>query len=711
MTVEYRDETPFTGDNHTPTELANAIRTKKYGKDVREPIAQLADKLDSAIKGQNIGNVVATPTKVFANLSALQSAYPTGADGVMVTVDNGHKYFWQDNDWVDGGEYQTAGSPLNDRSWIYWFDDNIEFKEPSFPLSGFNLNNANFAIYGPSYIDYPKGYIEISAQDIISSALNPKQSLSEEIEKGTFKVSGHTVVGNDYIIYYDITTKQIVTSSWGKYNSMKNGDIPIFGSMYGIPVGLLADAFFKFKFRNEISDNTKYRKHAYIHWWYHIFPNVELVDDNTLEVIFPEKQNGFTLYSEYKNIDIYLSELFEMLESQNGNADISANWNQDTRTLTVVNGMIVLNLESGEMHWEKSGYYLKENEATLLSNNFRNGTGGLAIDDILIQKEISHEKTESRNDIPKYWREHLDDKITEIQKNQVEASLNSLSFLWITDSHWARNDKNSPGLIGEVMKRTNTNIIVHGGDVITGADQESMIKDAMNSLNELSCNYFMPIVLGNHDPNTYGDKLFNYSEMFNLFSSPKSNNNFEFVDYPNSFAWKANFTRKDGVGQKVYAFAFDTYNTSNVTANQIQAFIDLCKQDGYVLVFMHWALDNGAWSGTSQAIDILIDDINSRRNMSTVGKYGDFDLAGVRAKVVMNLSGHEHQDNSRITAGGTPHVVTTCDAGRLQYNESIKYVKGTTTEQAFDVFTIDFDKKTIKEVRIGRGQDRQYTFA
>lgn len=34
MTIEYRDETPFTGDDHTPTELANAIRTKKYGKDV-----------------------------------------------------------------------------------------------------------------------------------------------------------------------------------------------------------------------------------------------------------------------------------------------------------------------------------------------------------------------------------------------------------------------------------------------------------------------------------------------------------------------------------------------------------------------------------------------------------------------------------------------------------------------------------------------------
>lgn len=107
MVVEYRDETPFTGENHTPTELANAIRTKKYGKDVREPIAQLADKLSNAVLGQNVGNVVATPTKVFDNLAELQKTYPNGADGVMVTVDNGHKYFWQNNDWVDGGNYQT----------------------------------------------------------------------------------------------------------------------------------------------------------------------------------------------------------------------------------------------------------------------------------------------------------------------------------------------------------------------------------------------------------------------------------------------------------------------------------------------------------------------------------------------------------------------------------------------------------------------------
>lgn len=109
MTVEYRDDTPFTGNNHTPTELANAIRTKKDGKDVREPIAQLAEKLSNAVLGRNIGNVVAAPTKVFGSLAELQKAYPNGADGVMVTVDDGHKHFWQNGTWVDGGVYQASG--------------------------------------------------------------------------------------------------------------------------------------------------------------------------------------------------------------------------------------------------------------------------------------------------------------------------------------------------------------------------------------------------------------------------------------------------------------------------------------------------------------------------------------------------------------------------------------------------------------------------
>lgn len=109
MAVNYRDNTPFEGDNHTVGELAEAIRTKMYGVDVRESIAQAVEKMENWTKGASIGEIVATPTKVFDNLSALQSAYPNGTDGVMLTTDNGHKYFWQNNAWTDGGVYQSDG--------------------------------------------------------------------------------------------------------------------------------------------------------------------------------------------------------------------------------------------------------------------------------------------------------------------------------------------------------------------------------------------------------------------------------------------------------------------------------------------------------------------------------------------------------------------------------------------------------------------------
>lgn len=108
MAVNYRDNTPFEGDNHTVGELAKAIRTKMYGVDVRESIAQAVEKMENWAKGNNVGSIVATPTKVFDDLEALQSAYPNGAEGVFLVVEDGHKYIWSNNSWIDAGAYQAA---------------------------------------------------------------------------------------------------------------------------------------------------------------------------------------------------------------------------------------------------------------------------------------------------------------------------------------------------------------------------------------------------------------------------------------------------------------------------------------------------------------------------------------------------------------------------------------------------------------------------
>lgn len=134
MAVNYRDNTPFEGDNHTVGELANAIRTKMYGVDVRESIAQAVEKMENWTKGNNIGQIVATPTKVFDDLEALQSAYPNGADGVMVTIDNGHKYYWSNNQWKDGGAYQSEGNAEVENARIW--DDGTESPDLKSSITG-----------------------------------------------------------------------------------------------------------------------------------------------------------------------------------------------------------------------------------------------------------------------------------------------------------------------------------------------------------------------------------------------------------------------------------------------------------------------------------------------------------------------------------------------------------------------------------------------
>lgn len=54
------------------------------------------------------GVIDGSPKGVYANLSALQTAYPSGASGVYLTSDNGHWYYWNGSAWTDGGVYQSS---------------------------------------------------------------------------------------------------------------------------------------------------------------------------------------------------------------------------------------------------------------------------------------------------------------------------------------------------------------------------------------------------------------------------------------------------------------------------------------------------------------------------------------------------------------------------------------------------------------------------
>lgn len=56
----------------------------------------------------SISGIVSIP-ETFADLAAIKSKYPNGANGIMVAADNGHKYIWNNGSWVDAGVYQAVG--------------------------------------------------------------------------------------------------------------------------------------------------------------------------------------------------------------------------------------------------------------------------------------------------------------------------------------------------------------------------------------------------------------------------------------------------------------------------------------------------------------------------------------------------------------------------------------------------------------------------
>lgn len=63
--------------------------------------------LDSKVNSQTSGS----PRGVYATLSALQTAKPTGDTGIYVVAGTGNWYYWNGTAWTSGGVYQSTGVP------------------------------------------------------------------------------------------------------------------------------------------------------------------------------------------------------------------------------------------------------------------------------------------------------------------------------------------------------------------------------------------------------------------------------------------------------------------------------------------------------------------------------------------------------------------------------------------------------------------------
>lgn len=103
-----------------------------------------------------------------------------------------------------------------------------------------------------------------------------------------------------------------------------------------------------------------------------------------------------------------------------------------------------------------------------------------------------------------------------------------------------------------------------------------------------------------------------------------------------------------------------------------------------------------------------------KETVVTTGGYDsvsvDVDFSNAKGNLVGYFAGHVHVDNNTVT-GGVPVITTRCD-GKQENTDALKAerVEGTTTEQSFDVFTVNTKTKTIHATKIGAGSDRTISY-
>lgn len=319
-----------------------------------------------------------------------------------------------------------------------------------------------------------------------------------------------------------------------------------------------------------------------------------------------------------------------------------------------------------------------------------------------------------------------------------------VQFVFLTDHHANSNGQQfrSKPLMDYIFDNTLCDMFVNGGDVVNGLTGSSrqtslqytkQVRQYWNALIPDACELSL-MVAGNHDggaawnPNTGclidQDTLFREAPFRRLAGNVVFDPNGKFQYYVDDGYHKVrwlvcNWANGVNIGDwdESKTFLVDGENPTNMYAFIASALQSL--EDGWtVVLFNHIILQSSDMADQITAIETLCD---AYKNRSTVTAYSlTYDFSGAGGSIAAIIGGHSHFDHFFSTSGGIPVILTTTDNCTQQYvpdfanntasMDSTIRQSGTTDEQAFDVFTIDTENKTIVTTRIGYGTDRNWTY-
>lgn len=383
-------------------------------------------------------------------------------------------------------------------------------------------------------------------------------------------------------------------------------------------------------------------------------------------------------------------------------------------------------------------------------------TKGMARGNLKLIEELQNKIEKiGATEIPEYWQEHIETKITTIKNLHKQFGKDCFSFIFMTDIHYPSNlGKLSPKLARKISDECSIKYVLCGGDTQTRGCYNT--KEEVVAENLLIDEFFKPIsdrllrIEGNHD-GSYGkvDKDGNglwentgkpvedyETYIHNLTPQELHEHIYRKVGAVGNVRFDETGTAYyiDDIANNVRYIGLNTqYNKYELKADETQkypkmwlfhfgqkqfdflineALVDGMRNNTEVVIFAHCPI-----TISIRDREVMVGVLNAFKNKTTYnGKYaGEFgydavsvsvDFTNAKGNLVGYFSGHNHVDSIENTSGIT--VVGTRSDAKQENTDDLKAerIEGTITEQSFDVFTVNPTNRTIYATKIGAGADR-----
>ena len=311
--------------------------------------------------------------------------------------------------------------------------------------------------------------------------------------------------------------------------------------------------------------------------------------------------------------------------------------------------------------------------------------------------------------MPYYWQDYMDAKKMDLRKKLLTIGMHGLAFSFFTDVHIDENTCNSAYLLDYLRDEIGIPFKVFGGDILNYSNKEET---------ESIIQYYRFRKLYMNDKDTFctpGNHDF-YSPMsrnifYNVLVKP-----IELLFDTNGYnTIERTYFYIDNSSQKVRMIFLDSNDWNSEKPVMFNWYVEVLNSipNGWDCIIFSHILERGTYFGND--IPFFAKEYNDRT--SGYHALGDgnstinYNFASGTGKVICAIGGHSHKDYSN-TDFGFPVILTTtdCVGGLTVKHPTVPMTKGTTTENAFDVFFINLDAKTIDAIRIGAGEDRQWTY-